>query len=313
MSLLGNHYQVDAALVGQRVELVFDPFDLTRIDVRVHGPADGRRGPAAHRPPRPPRRPVRPGPRAGPGDRDRLPPPGPSPTRPRCRRRQRRHRLSTNSACPPSFSHNPKHPPETRALRHEHRPAPRPLGLHPHALQQRPRPLHARRHRRPPRSRRPHHLVRHRSTPSGVITGEVGAGKTVAARAALAGLDASRHTIIYIGNPAVGARGIYAAIIAALGGTPRFHKAALIPQAQDALAAERDERGKKRRGRRRRSPPPRRRPTRRAPPAPQRRNGQPVSVRMSSRSGNPPCDDGSSSARSPRSINASRCATPCPA
>jgi len=37
VSLLGNHYQVDAALVGQRVELVFDPFDLTRIDVRVHG------------------------------------------------------------------------------------------------------------------------------------------------------------------------------------------------------------------------------------------------------------------------------------
>ncbi len=36
VSLLGNNYQVDAALVGQRVELVFDPFDLTRIDVRVH-------------------------------------------------------------------------------------------------------------------------------------------------------------------------------------------------------------------------------------------------------------------------------------
>jgi type II secretory pathway predicted ATPase ExeA len=79
----------------------------------------------------------------------------------------------------------------------------------------------------------------------GVITGEVGAGKTVAARAALGTLDGSRHTVIYIGNPAVGARGIYAAIIAALGGTPRFHKAALIPQAQDALAAERDERGKR--------------------------------------------------------------------
>lgn len=79
----------------------------------------------------------------------------------------------------------------------------------------------------------------------GVITGEVGAGKTVAARAALTTLDASRHTVIYIGNPAIGARGIYTAIITTLGGTPRFHKAALIPQAQDALATERDERGKK--------------------------------------------------------------------
>ena len=78
----------------------------------------------------------------------------------------------------------------------------------------------------------------------GVITGEVGAGKTVAARAALASLDSSRHTIIYLGNPAVGTRGLYAAIITALGGTPRFHKAALIPQAQEALAAEHDERGK---------------------------------------------------------------------
>jgi len=45
----------------------------------------------------------------------------------------------------------------------------------------------------------------------GVITGEVGAGKTVALRAALAELDASRHTVIYLPNPAVGARGIYAA------------------------------------------------------------------------------------------------------
>ncbi|MBA3280397.1 MAG: DDE-type integrase/transposase/recombinase [Geodermatophilaceae bacterium] len=37
VSLFSNHYEVDAALVGQRVELVFDPFDLTRIDVRHHG------------------------------------------------------------------------------------------------------------------------------------------------------------------------------------------------------------------------------------------------------------------------------------
>ena len=35
----------------------------------------------------------------------------------------------------------------------------------------------------------------------GVITGEVGAGKTVALRAALATLDTSRHTLIYLGNP----------------------------------------------------------------------------------------------------------------
>ncbi len=78
----------------------------------------------------------------------------------------------------------------------------------------------------------------------GVVTGEVGAGKTVAVRAALAGLDPSRHTLIYLGNPAVGARGIHHAIVTALGGAPRFHHATLVPQAADALATEHAERGR---------------------------------------------------------------------
>jgi len=77
----------------------------------------------------------------------------------------------------------------------------------------------------------------------GLITGEVGAGKSVAVRAALAGLDASRHTVIYLGNPSVGTRGLYSMIVATLGGTPRFHRASLIPQAAEALATEEDERG----------------------------------------------------------------------
>ncbi len=79
----------------------------------------------------------------------------------------------------------------------------------------------------------------------GVITGEVGAGKTVAVRAALADLDTSRHSLIYLGNPAIGARGLYTTIVTRLGGIPRFHKAALIPQAADALAAEMAERGRR--------------------------------------------------------------------
>lgn len=79
----------------------------------------------------------------------------------------------------------------------------------------------------------------------GVVTGEVGAGKSVAVRAALAGIDASRHTVIYLGNPAVGARGLYATIVTALGGTPRFHRASLIPQAAEALATEETERGRR--------------------------------------------------------------------
>ena len=81
-------------------------------------------------------------------------------------------------------------------------------------------------------------------TALGVITGEVGAGKTVALRAALADLDPSRHTVIYLPNPTVGARGLYAALVAGLGGIPRFHTAALIAQTMDHLAAEHHERGR---------------------------------------------------------------------
>ena len=37
VSLHGNTYEVDAALVGRRVELVFDPFDLATLSVRYQG------------------------------------------------------------------------------------------------------------------------------------------------------------------------------------------------------------------------------------------------------------------------------------
>ena len=64
----------------------------------------------------------------------------------------------------------------------------------------------------------------------GVITGEVGAGKTVAVRAATAALDPSRHVIIYLANPTIGVRGMLIHIVAALGHTPAFHKATLAPR-----------------------------------------------------------------------------------
>ena len=78
----------------------------------------------------------------------------------------------------------------------------------------------------------------------GVITGEVGAGKTVAVRAATAALDPSRHAVIYLPNPSVGVRGTLHHIVAALGHTPRFYTATLTPQAAAALAAEHAERGR---------------------------------------------------------------------
>jgi len=42
VNLHGNHYEVDTALVGRRVELVFDPFDLTGIEVRWQHRAMGQ-------------------------------------------------------------------------------------------------------------------------------------------------------------------------------------------------------------------------------------------------------------------------------
>jgi len=78
----------------------------------------------------------------------------------------------------------------------------------------------------------------------GALTGEVGCGKTVAVRAAVAGLDASRHTLIYLPNPQIGVRGIHGAVATALGQLPRFHHATLIPQVEAALAAEADERNR---------------------------------------------------------------------
>ncbi len=77
------------------------------------------------------------------------------------------------------------------------------------------------------------------------LTGEVGCGKTVAVRATVAGLEPSRHQVIYCPNPIVGGRGILSLVVAALGGAPRFYRAALVPQAADALATAEAERGRR--------------------------------------------------------------------
>ncbi len=79
----------------------------------------------------------------------------------------------------------------------------------------------------------------------GILTGEVGAGKSVAVRATTAALDPSRHQVIYCPNPTVGSRGLLGLIVRALGGTPRFHRAHLVPQATEALALAETERGRR--------------------------------------------------------------------
>ena len=54
VSLHANTYQVDAALVGRRVELVFSPFDLETVQVRYRDKSYRQSGAAHHLPPRPP-------------------------------------------------------------------------------------------------------------------------------------------------------------------------------------------------------------------------------------------------------------------
>ncbi len=76
----------------------------------------------------------------------------------------------------------------------------------------------------------------------GVLVGDVGAGKTVAVRAATAGLDPASHHLVYVPNPAFGTRGLYVTIVRALGASPRFHKAEVMAQATQLLAAEEAER-----------------------------------------------------------------------
>ena len=76
----------------------------------------------------------------------------------------------------------------------------------------------------------------------GVLVGDVGAGKTVAVRAATASLDPAAHHLVYVPNPAFGTRGLYVTIVRALGAAPRFHKAEVMAQAAELLAAEEAER-----------------------------------------------------------------------
>ena len=55
----GNDYEVDAELAGQRVELVFDPLDLTELEVRSPAAGWSIGGPAADPPSRSPESPRR--------------------------------------------------------------------------------------------------------------------------------------------------------------------------------------------------------------------------------------------------------------
>ena len=89
---------------------------------------------------------------------------------------------------PVTATKEPQAPPKTGTRRphYDHRPPPGALGLYPHAFRQRPGPLHA---ALPPLHAEAVARVAWCIDEAviGVVTGEVGSGKTVAVRAALAG------------------------------------------------------------------------------------------------------------------------------
>ena len=104
----------------------------------------------------------------------------------------------------------------------------------------------------------------------GVITGEVGVGKTVALRAATTQLDPTPHHVIYVATPTFGARGLYLTIVHALAlKTPGSESRADRPSAD--LTGSRRTRASSSRGvHHRRSSPSGTRPTRGAAVADQR-------------------------------------------
>jgi general secretion pathway protein A len=59
------------------------------------------------------------------------------------------------------------------------------------------------------------YLVRERGI--GLITGEIGSGKSTALRAFVESLDPTRYTVVYTANPLIGASGIYRELLAQLG------------------------------------------------------------------------------------------------
>ena len=319
VSLHANTYEVDAALVGRKVEVVFDPFDLTPLEVRFQGRPMGPAVPVvigrhAH-PAGPPRDRARP---ADAGDRASTtcawskPAPTPSSARisyagigpgtpaqpdvdpasgPSHRRRD------------PDDKEDEETPMTIDRLRS-------PLGLHPHALQQGPRPLHAAPPPRPRRGRRPHRLVRRRGAPSVWSPAKSAPARPSPCVPPWPSSTLSRHTVIYLGNPAIGARGLYTTIVSPLGGSPASTAARSSPRPRR---------------------PRRRRRTNEAArvvlvfdeahllDADQLEElrlltnadmDSPPTVRPACSSASPPCADGSASAPSPPSTSGSPCATP---
>jgi Mu transposase, C-terminal len=153
VSLHGNTYQVEPALVGRKVELVFSPFDLTRIEVRHHDHSYGLPCPSTS--------PATPTPRPdqkSPNPHRRHPPPPD-----RCRTTHRIPGCTHPSPTPPTSTSTPSAPtpsttPNGRRSIGEYPASAGPLRVHEYALRAGSGPRDAAPPRRARRSRRPPEL-----------------------------------------------------------------------------------------------------------------------------------------------------------
>jgi len=68
----------------------------------------------------------------------------------------------------------------------------------------------------------------------GLVTGEIGSGKSTAVRSFVASLDPNRFLAIYLSNPTLGINGLYREILAALGYEPPFSKPKMVARIRSA-------------------------------------------------------------------------------
>lgn len=78
------------------------------------------------------------------------------------------------------------------------------------------------------------YLVRERGF--GLITGEIGSGKSTAVRAFTASLDPNRYLVLYLANPTTGMTGVYRDLLLGLGHEPPFSRPRLVARLREAFA-----------------------------------------------------------------------------
>jgi len=69
----------------------------------------------------------------------------------------------------------------------------------------------------------------------GLVTGEIGSGKSTAVRSFVASLDPNRFLVIYLSNPTLGMTGLFRDILFALGYEPLFSKPKMVSRIRSAF------------------------------------------------------------------------------